>query len=33
MYEEVMKTITAKWPDQAPEALEMVFPAWMEAPK
>jgi lysophospholipase L1-like esterase len=33
MYEEVMKTIIAKWPDQAPETLEMVFPGWMEAPK
>ncbi|EAW06394.1 SGNH/GDSL hydrolase family protein [Aspergillus clavatus NRRL 1] len=33
VYEEVMKAIKANWPDQDPEVLPMVFPAWTEAPK
>jgi len=27
-YEEMMKTIAAKWPDQLPAELPYVIPAW-----
>ena len=33
VYEEIMKVIQANWPDQTPEILPMVFPAWGDAPK
>ncbi|KAJ5888665.1 Esterase SGNH hydrolase-type subgroup [Penicillium taxi] len=33
VYDEVMRTIGSKWPDQLPENIPMVFPAWDEAPK
>jgi lysophospholipase L1-like esterase len=33
VYEEVLKTIRANWPDQDPGVLPMVFPPWGEAPR
>ncbi|CAI7614761.1 unnamed protein product [Penicillium manginii] len=33
VFEEVIKTIRANWPDQDPETLPMIFPPWSEAPK
>jgi isoamyl acetate esterase len=33
MYAEIMKAIRTNWPDQAPENLPMIFPAWQVAPK
>lgn len=33
MYDEVMKTIRATWPEEAPENLREVFPPWDIAPK
>ncbi|KAJ5542527.1 Esterase SGNH hydrolase-type subgroup [Penicillium sp. DV-2018c] len=33
VYEELIKVIHANWPDQTPEALPMVFPSWVDAPK
>ncbi|KAN0083014.1 SGNH hydrolase-type esterase domain containing protein [Elaphomyces granulatus] len=33
MYNEFMRVIRAVWPDQAPDALPMVFPGWRTAPK
>jgi hypothetical protein len=33
VYDEIMKVIQANWPDQMPEILPMVFPAWGDAPK
>ena len=33
VYEEIMKVIGDNWPDQTPEALPMVFPSWVDAPK
>ncbi|OQD70818.1 hypothetical protein PENPOL_c001G04879 [Penicillium polonicum] len=33
VYDELMKVIQANWPDQTPEALPMVFPSWVDAPK
>lgn len=33
MYDEVMKTIRATWPEEAPENLREVFPPWNIAPK
>ncbi|KAF2875374.1 SGNH hydrolase-type esterase domain-containing protein [Massariosphaeria phaeospora] len=31
MFEELMNVITQKWPDQVPEKLPMVLPAWNDA--
>jgi hypothetical protein len=28
MYQELMKVMTEQWPDQMPEKLPMVLPAW-----
>ncbi|KAJ5669049.1 Esterase SGNH hydrolase-type subgroup [Penicillium macrosclerotiorum] len=33
VFDEVLKVIRANYPDQAPEVLSMVFPAWGVAPK
>ncbi|KAJ5151204.1 Esterase SGNH hydrolase-type subgroup [Penicillium canariense] len=33
VYDEVMRTIRANWPDQDPAVLPMVFPSWGEAPR
>jgi hypothetical protein len=33
VYEEVLKVIRANWPEQDPEVLPMVFPAWGDAPR
>lgn len=33
VYEEVLQTIRANWPEQDPEVLPMVFPPWGEAPR
>lgn len=33
MYNEVMKTLRATWPEEAPENLPEVFPGWEVAPK
>ncbi|KAJ5045372.1 hypothetical protein NUH16_002189 [Penicillium rubens] len=33
VYDEIMKVVQANWPDQTPETLPMVFPAWGDAPK
>ncbi|OKL61046.1 hypothetical protein UA08_03606 [Talaromyces atroroseus] len=33
MYDEVMKTLRAAWPEEAPESLPEVFPPWEIAPK
>ncbi|OOF92473.1 hypothetical protein ASPCADRAFT_210319 [Aspergillus carbonarius ITEM 5010] len=33
VFEEVIKTIRENWPDQLPENLPYVFPAWSLAPK
>ncbi|KAJ5171888.1 hypothetical protein N7492_004481 [Penicillium capsulatum] len=33
VYSEIMKAIRQHWPDQDPDRLPMVFPAWGEAPK
>ncbi|OJJ50564.1 hypothetical protein ASPZODRAFT_126449 [Penicilliopsis zonata CBS 506.65] len=33
VYDEVMKTIRAHWPEQTPESLPMIYPGWTEAPK
>lgn len=33
VYEEVLKTIRANWPDQDPALLPMVFPGYVEAPR
>ena len=31
LYEEMMKVIEKTWPDQMPEKLPMVLPAWSDA--
>lgn len=28
LFEELMKVVAEQWPDQVPEELPMVFPAW-----
>ncbi|KAJ5590399.1 Esterase SGNH hydrolase-type subgroup [Penicillium hetheringtonii] len=33
VFDEVLKTIRANWPDQTPENLPMIFPPWVDAPK
>ncbi len=33
MYEFMMELIRNQWPDQDPENMSHVFPAWNEAPK
>lgn len=33
VYDEVLEVIRTNWPEQDPEKLPMVFPAWVEAPK
>lgn len=32
VYGEVLKVIRENWPDQDPEKLQFVFPAWVDAP-
>ncbi|KAJ5212452.1 uncharacterized protein N7498_004098, partial [Penicillium cinerascens] len=33
VYDEVLEVIRTSWPEQDPEKLPMVFPAWIDAPK
>lgn len=33
MYESMMELIRSEWPDQDPESMCHVFPAWTEAPR
>lgn len=33
MYESMMDLIRREWPEQDPENVPFVFPAWTEAPK
>lgn len=32
VYDVVLKVIRENWPDQDPETLPFVFPAWVDAP-
>ena len=33
LYNSMMDLIQKEWPDQAPDSLDFIFPAWPEAPK